>query len=57
MQFNIAALGHALLNDFPPGRRQDRDDGVQHPGRLGRDLPQKVVINCTGYGACALSNT
>jgi D-amino-acid oxidase len=51
--FNIAAYGHLLMNDFliAGGRFQLRE--FHSPSELSA-LPQKVVINCTGYGARAL---
>jgi len=53
MQFNIADLGHTLLNDFlTAGGRIVRAE-FHEPAELGR-LREKVVINCPGYGARAL---
>lgn len=51
--FNIAAYGHLLMNDFliAGGRFELRE--FHAPSELSA-LPQKVVINCTGYGARAL---
>lgn len=51
--FNIAAYGHVLTNDFllNGGRFEVRE--FRTPADLAI-LPQKVVINCTGYGARAL---
>ncbi|MDB5452619.1 MAG: dependent oxidoreductase [Caulobacteraceae bacterium] len=53
MIFNIAAYGHTLLNDFrlAGGRIEHRE--FHEPGELAR-LKEKVVINCSGYGARAL---
>jgi glycine/D-amino acid oxidase-like deaminating enzyme len=53
MQFNIAALSHQMLADFREmgGKIEMRE--FHAPSELAA-LPQKVVINCTGYGARAL---
>lgn len=53
MQFNIAALSQQMLADFRAmgGRIEMRE--FRAPSELAA-LPQKVVINCTGYGARAL---
>jgi hypothetical protein len=55
MMFNIASYGHTLLNDFllAGGSIQRRE--FQTPAELAA-LPEKVVINCPGYGARALWN-
>lgn len=51
--FNIAAYGHTLTNDFLlNGGRFERSE-FHTPADLTA-LKQKVVINCTGYGARAL---
>ena len=53
LQFNIASYAHTLLNDFrlAGGAIQMRE--FHSPSELTQ-LAQKVVINCTGYGARAL---
>ncbi len=53
LQFNIHDYAHQLLADFQlaGGRIVARE--FHAPGELAQ-LPQKVVINCTGYGARAL---
>jgi glycine/D-amino acid oxidase-like deaminating enzyme len=53
MQFNIAAYAHLLLADFREmgGRIEVRE--FHTPSELTA-LKEKVVINCTGYGARAL---
>ena len=53
MMFNIADYGHTLLTDFLlAGGRIQRTE-FHAPSELAA-LPQKVVIDCTGYGARAL---
>ena len=51
--FNITGYGHTLMNDFrlAGGRFELRE--FHAPAELA-SLPQKVIINCTGYGARAL---
>jgi glycine/D-amino acid oxidase-like deaminating enzyme len=53
MTFNIASYGHLLMSDFlaAGGRFVHRE--FHEPKELG-ELPEKVVINCPGYGARAL---
>ena len=51
--FNIADYGHTLLNDFFIAGGRYRHAEFAHPGQIAA-LPQKVVIDCTGYGARAL---
>lgn len=48
--FNITGYGHTLLNDFllAGGRVETR---VFHAPADLAALPQKVIIDCTGYGA------
>ena len=53
MIFNISDYGHTLLNDFFIAGGQFRYANFREPSQIGA-LPQKVVINCTGYGARAL---
>jgi D-amino-acid oxidase len=53
MMFNIAAYSRQLVSDFlTEGGRIERLE-LHSPSELSA-LPQKVVINCTGYGARAL---
>ncbi len=51
--FNIAGYGHTLLNDFllNDGRLEMAE--FHAPSELS-SLRQKVILNCTGYGARAL---
>jgi hypothetical protein len=53
LMFNIASYAHLLMTQFrlAGGRIEHRE--FHEPGELG-GLPEKVVINCTGYGARAL---
>lgn len=51
--FNLAAYGHTLMNDFLIGGGRFELMEFQTPAQLAA-LKQKVVINCTGYGARAL---
>ncbi|NBB13997.1 FAD-dependent oxidoreductase [Caulobacter sp. SLTY] len=53
MQFNVAELAHLLTSDFllEGGRIETRTFNT--PADLGR-LKERVVVNCTGYGARAL---
>ncbi len=53
MVFNIADYGHTLLNDFFIAGGQFRRADFKAPSQIAA-LRQKVVINCTGYGARAL---
>jgi glycine/D-amino acid oxidase-like deaminating enzyme len=53
MQFNVADYGHTLMADFlAMGGKIERRE-FHSLGELAA-LPQKVVINCPGYGARAL---
>ena len=53
MQFNVADYGHTLMADYlAMGGRIARRE-FHDLGELG-GLKEKVVINCTGYGARAL---
>jgi D-amino-acid oxidase len=53
LMFNIADYSHALMTDFlVAGGKLERRE-FHEPGELAA-LPQKVVINCPGYGARAL---
>ena len=53
MQFNVASYGHTLMAEFYAmgGKLEVRE--FHEPSEFTR-LKQKVVINCTGYGARAL---
>jgi len=51
--FNIAAYGHTLLSDFLLNGGRIETVEFHTPAELAT-LKQKVVINCTGYGARAL---
>ena len=51
--FNIAAYGHTLTNDFLLGGGRFDPMEFHTPADLA-PLKQKVIINCTGYGARAL---
>jgi glycine/D-amino acid oxidase-like deaminating enzyme len=53
MIFNIANYGHTLLTDFRLAGGKIEYRNFREPAELGR-LKEKVVINCTGYGARAL---
>ncbi len=53
MTYNIASLGHTLMGDFlQAGGRFVRTE-FHTPADIAA-LPEKVVINCPGYGARAL---
>ncbi|MBW8814259.1 MAG: FAD-binding oxidoreductase [Caulobacterales bacterium] len=51
--FNITEYGHVLMTDFLIGGGRIETMEFHTPAELAA-LPQKVVINCTGYGARAL---
>jgi glycine/D-amino acid oxidase-like deaminating enzyme len=53
MQFNIAALGQRLTDDFLREGGQIVTMTFDTPADLVR-LREPVVVNCTGYGARAL---
>ncbi|MBL8216487.1 MAG: FAD-dependent oxidoreductase [Bryobacterales bacterium] len=55
LTFNIAAYQHRLVSDFllEGGRIERRE--FQSPSDLTA-LPQRTILNCTGYGARALWN-
>jgi glycine/D-amino acid oxidase-like deaminating enzyme len=55
LMFNIADYGHTLLTDFLLAGGQIRPREFHAPAEYG-ELDEKVVINCTGYGARALWN-
>ncbi|WP_296599985.1 FAD-dependent oxidoreductase [Phenylobacterium sp.] len=51
--FNIAGYGHTLLNDFLLNGGKLEMAEFHAPAELAT-LRQKVILNCTGYGARAL---
>jgi glycine/D-amino acid oxidase-like deaminating enzyme len=53
LQFNIHAYADKLLGDFRAAGGRIAMREFHTPGEFAQ-LPQKVVINCTGYGARAL---
>ena len=53
MVFNLADYGHTLTNDFLAAGGAFERREFHAPSEIA-DLPQKVVINCPGYGARAL---
>jgi glycine/D-amino acid oxidase-like deaminating enzyme len=53
LQFNIASYAHLLLNDFRMAGGKIEMREFHAPSELAQ-LKEKVVINCTGYGARAL---
>jgi glycine/D-amino acid oxidase-like deaminating enzyme len=53
LMFNIADYGHTLMTDFLLAGGQIRHREFHAPAEYGQ-LEEKVVINCTGYGARAL---
>lgn len=53
MQFNIAALSHRLEADFLAAGGRFVPRSFNEPAEFGR-LKERVVVNCTGYGARAL---
>jgi glycine/D-amino acid oxidase-like deaminating enzyme len=53
MMFNVAGLAHQLTNDFLAAGGRIEAAEFHEPSELGR-LKEKVIINCTGYGARAL---
>ena len=50
MQFNIADYGHALMSDFMAAGGRFVHAEFARLGDVAR-LKEKVIINCTGYGA------
>jgi glycine/D-amino acid oxidase-like deaminating enzyme len=53
LTFNIAGYSRQLVNDFlVEGGKIERTE-FHNPSELS-SLPQKVIVNCTGYGARAL---
>ena len=53
MQFNVAALGQRLMQDFLIEGGRIEQMTFDTPADFAR-LPQPVIVNCTGYGARAL---
>ena len=53
LQFNIRDYAHTLMTDFRLAGGKVVMREFHDPAEFGT-LPQKVVINCTGYGARAL---
>jgi glycine/D-amino acid oxidase-like deaminating enzyme len=53
MMFNIADYGHILMNDFYAAGGRFQATTFHSPSEFAA-LKEKVVINCTGYGARAL---
>ncbi len=53
MTYNIAAYARLLMEDFRRAGGQVEVAGFSGPGELAR-LPEKTVVNATGYGARAL---
>jgi len=53
LTFNVANLGHQLMTDFLVAGGKIIPTEFHAPSELSR-LKQKVIINCTGYGARAL---
>ena len=53
LMFNVADYGHTLMSDFLIAGGVIRRREFHAPAELAQ-LPQKVVINCPGYGARAL---
>jgi len=53
MMFNVANLAHTLTADFLAAGGRIETAEYHEPSELGR-LKEKVVLNCTGYGARAL---
>jgi glycine/D-amino acid oxidase-like deaminating enzyme len=53
MVFNIADYGHTLMSDFLSAGGDLRRMEFRAPAEIAA-LPEKVVINCPGYGARAL---
>jgi len=53
LTFNVADYSRQLMNDFQIAGGRIETAEFHAPGELGR-LPQRVVVNCTGYGPRAL---
>jgi glycine/D-amino acid oxidase-like deaminating enzyme len=55
LTFNVADYSRQLMNDFQIAGGRIETAEFHAPAELAR-LPEKVVVNCTGYGARALWN-
>lgn len=55
MQFNVTALAHRLETEFLINGGRIETRSFNTAGELAA-LPEKIVVNCTGYGARALFN-
>lgn len=53
LMFNLPAYSRMLLGDFRAGGGRIVIDEFHSPAEFAR-IPQKTVVNCTGYGARAL---
>ena len=53
LQFNVTELAHRLMEEFLLGGGRIEMREFHDPAEIAA-LPEKVVINCTGYGARAL---
>lgn len=53
LTFNIAAYSRQLVNDFLVEGGKIENIEFREPSELNQ-LKQKVIVNCTGYGARAL---
>lgn len=53
MQFNVTELAHRLETEFLANGGRIETRAFMTPGDLAT-LPEKIVVNCTGYGAKAL---
>jgi glycine/D-amino acid oxidase-like deaminating enzyme len=55
LMFNLPAYSRMLLGDFRSGGGRIIVDEFHSPAEFAR-IPQKTLVNCTGYGARALMN-
>lgn len=55
LTFNVAGYARQLINDFLVAGGKIEPMEFHSPSELSQ-LPQKVIVNCTGYGARALWN-
>jgi glycine/D-amino acid oxidase-like deaminating enzyme len=55
MQFNVAELAHRLTEEFLLNGGRIETRVFTTPAEIAT-LPEKIVVNCTGYGARALFN-
>ena len=53
LTFNVASYSRALMQEFQIGGGRIETREFNAPGELAQ-LPQKLILNCTGYGARAL---